>query len=415
VPPGLQDGAKRDLIVLCHGTGLDYRWGFANHKPGRFRPDDVVVSPDGPSPGLEGTRLFLGRQEDVEAFAGFLGEMRRAFPVKRVFLYGHSQGGFFVVYFAAERPDMVDGVVAHASGAWNWTRIDHGLAEIPVAFMHGTLDPVAPYGQSTSARDYFQDQGHEMAQVRRMPGYNHWPNAARASECIDWCIGMRTSDPTEALARARAILTPKPRDEYEYECPVWFSGANDLLTRIVGRHARSFVPAAPGLDIARAQARPLLERVEAHAAAHIARLKEQVRTRDDLRLDGRAWLGHLISVREDMRGVRPVEEYARTIDYDAALARHREASVELAQTWFRRGGARGIFETVLRTLPRCFLVEGLPAGLAEQMPEWFKDSAALNLPPDAVRNYRFFLMWHNGRTEGLRQYRELWSGWSAPG
>src|SRR5262245_14797651 len=77
-------GAAPDLVILCHGTGLDYRWGSANYKPGVFRPADIVVSVDGPTRADNGTRLFLGKGEDAAAFAAFLAEMRAAFRPSRV-------------------------------------------------------------------------------------------------------------------------------------------------------------------------------------------------------------------------------------------------------------------------------------------------------------------------------------------
>lgn len=414
VPPGLTPEAPRDLVVLCHGGGLDYRWGFANHAPGVFRPGDIVVSVDGTSAGLEGTRLFLGQEEDAEAFAAFLDEMRRVFPVRRVYLYGHSQGGFFVVFFAGVHPAKVDGAVAHASGAWTWSALRGGVLDVPIVFMHGGADPVVPYLQSPGARDAYAGAGHEMVQLRRLPGYNHWPNAVRASECLDWCAGMRTDAPREALERALAILRPKPADEYEYTCPVWFSGAHDLVTRIIGRHPRSFFPVAPDLDAVRAEARPVLESIEAEAARHVERLRAHVRTREDLRLDGGPWLGHLASAREDFRGAAPMEQYAAALDYDATLARHREASVELSQMWYRRGRPKGIFETIVRVLPHCFLVEGLPPGLEEQVPAWFREAAALDLSPESIRSYRHYLMWEAGWRGGLEQYRQMWSAWPGP-
>ena len=48
--PEKYDAAKgANLVFILHGTGLDRRWGFANHPAGEFRPDDLVVSPDGPT------------------------------------------------------------------------------------------------------------------------------------------------------------------------------------------------------------------------------------------------------------------------------------------------------------------------------------------------------------------------------
>ena len=410
-PPGIGKGQSRDLVVILHGTGLDYRWGFANHDAAVFRPHDYVFSLDGTSPGMEGTRLFLGREEDVEAFAGFLEEVRATIPVRRVILYGHSQGGFFAVYFAGEHPDLVDGVVAHGSGAWTYTKVDN-LADLPIVFMHGSADPVVPYGQSAGSRDALAEREHERVQVRRLARYNHWPNADRTSECIDWCIGMRTGDPAESLARARALLTPKPRDQYGFEAPVWFSGANDLLCRIIGRHAQSFVPAAPDLENQRKLARPLLDAVEAHAALHVAALRQFVKARADLKLTGAPWLGHITAFREDFRGVRPAEDYIKAIGYDEAAAEHRRAAVELTQAWYRRAGGRETFETIVRVLPRCFLADGLPAEMDEQVPAWFKEAAALDLSTEAVRDYRYFLMYQSARDPA--PYCAIWSQWKLP-
>ena len=118
IPKESPPAGERALTVLLHGTGLDYRWGLANHTVGKFRPRDVVVSVDGTSPGQGSSRLFLDGQKDLEAFHQFLTELRGKFAVDRVFLYGHSQGGFFVALYAGAYPKDVAGVVAHASGAW---------------------------------------------------------------------------------------------------------------------------------------------------------------------------------------------------------------------------------------------------------------------------------------------------------
>src|SRR6185295_15699259 len=96
LPKDYAPKTPRNLTVILHGTGLDYRWGLWNNKPGVFRPDDIVISVDGTRPDNQ-ARVFMGEKPDADAFAKFLGEMRTTFSVDRVFLYGHSQGGFFSV------------------------------------------------------------------------------------------------------------------------------------------------------------------------------------------------------------------------------------------------------------------------------------------------------------------------------
>ena len=62
LPKDYDPKVPRNMTVILHGTGLDYRWGLWNNKPGIMRPDDVVISVDGPSPDGQ-SRLFLGEKK----------------------------------------------------------------------------------------------------------------------------------------------------------------------------------------------------------------------------------------------------------------------------------------------------------------------------------------------------------------
>src|SRR5262249_13845198 len=137
-------------------------------------------------------------------------------------------------------PDRVAGVVAHASGAWNWSKMGKDAQKVAIAFMHGSADPVVPYPQSPGSRDAYAKAGFPLLQMRRLPGYNHWPNAVRATEELDWCQGMTAKTPEEALAMALDILRKKPPDEYKYETPVGFSAARAVLRRIEGKGPSAF-------------------------------------------------------------------------------------------------------------------------------------------------------------------------------
>jgi predicted esterase len=409
LPLGYKAAEARDLIVICHGTGLDYRWGSANYKPGEFRPDDVVVSVDGPTEAQDGTRLFMGRGEDVAAVGRFIVEMRKAFAVKRVFLYGHSQGSFFAAHFAGEAPDLLDGVVAHASGVWTWTNIKGDVQNVPMVFLHGTADPVVPYGQSVGARDAYAKAGHTMVHLRRMAGYNHWPNAIRVSEAIDWCIGMRTDDPAEALAAAERMLAGKAADEYEYRCAVDYGGARAVLRRFEAGGMRAFaeVPEAVG-----AKAKALAARVDAEGAKHVAALSAQVKSGAELTLDRSApWLGHLVAVREEFRGVEPVEKYVQELEYDRVVAEQAPAARPVYAAWYGDEGPKAAFEAVVGGLPDCFLIDGLPPGLAVKMKEWRDDAVKLGLGAEALAKYAVVERWKAGWDTGREAYGRLWKEW----
>ncbi|HVS11632.1 MAG TPA: alpha/beta fold hydrolase [Planctomycetota bacterium] len=410
LPKGYEPESPRNLSVILHGTGLDYRWGHWNNKPGVFRPEDVVVSVDGPTPDGE-ARLFLGKPEDAKAFREFLGEMRETFAVDRVFLYGHSQGGFFVVYFAGEYPDEVAGVVAHASGAWNWSKTGKSVRKVAIAFMHGTSDPVVPYRQSPGSRDHYAKQGFELLHLRRLPQYNHWPNAVRATETLGWAQGMTAKDPREALAVAKEILRPKGSDEYQWQTLVGFAGARDVLRRLEGKGPAPFAEVPPEVE---KDARELMGAIEDEGAKHVSALRKAMGKPKKLELDGKAWLGHLVSLREDFRGVDSVEAFVEEIGYDKLSAAHAKTAGKILDAWYGGGPPKGIYEEVAGGIGESFLFEGFPPELAEKMEEWHGDAKKLGVSPRAQKQYAQFEAWRKGWKEGLDAYQDVWKRWKLP-
>ncbi len=411
VPPGYDGKTPRNLTVVLHGTGLDYRWGAWNCKPAVFRPDDVVVSVDGPTIASGETRLFLGEKKDATAIAEFLGEMRESFAVDRIFLYGHSQGGFFVVYFAGEHPDLVAGVVAHASGAWNWSKTSGPVKKVPIAFMHGTADPVVPYGQSPGARDAYAKDGFESLFLRRVEGYNHWPNEVRSTECLDWCQGLTAREPEEALACARLLLRVKKPDHYGFQTAVAFSGARAILRRFERKGPAPFTDVPPELA---AEAARLAKNIEEEGARNVIVLKGQVAKKADLKLDGEAWLGHLLALREDFRGVDSVEAYLRQIDFDKVRDSQQKAAGEIFTSWYDSKEPRVTFETVVTQIGAAFLVEGYPWDLAEKMTEWKQQAKKLGIKEKQLKQFEDFQKWRGGCQDGVKQYAKLWKDWKGP-
>jgi predicted esterase len=398
------------LTLICHGTGLDHRWGPANHPAASFRPLDIVVSLDGPSPA-EKSRLFLDERDDVEAVAEFLAEMRERFAIQSVFLYGHSQGGFFVSFYAGERPKDVAGVVAHASGMWAQAKTAKSLHGIAYSFLHGTHDPVVPYRQSVGARDALVELGFPLVRLRRLETYNHWPNAVRSTEELDWCQGMTSASPEEALACAERILAPKPADEYQWTTAVGFSGARAVLQRLVGQGTAAFETVDAKV---RARAAKLLEALEAHAGEHVAELRRALGKNKALALDGGAWLGHLASVREDLRGCDAVETFATELGYDKLLAKHAAAARKVFDAWYGDDPPAAKYEELVEAVGACYLFEGLPAELGEQMSEWRKQEKGFGTSKKTSKAYEAVERWNSGWSEGFKAYGQLWKKWKAP-
>ncbi len=405
-PKGFDRKTPRNLTVILHGTGGDYRWGFWNNKPGIFRPDDIVISVDGTSPGQGTSRLFLDTKKDLDAFRDFLAELRKHFLVDRIFLYGHSQGGFFVVHYAGEHPTTVAGVVAHDSGSWAASKTGGDVKKVAIVFQHGTRDPVVPYRQSVGSRDHYLDLKFPKVHLRRLISYNHWPNAVRTNESLAWAQGMTTERPEEALACAEAILEPKDKDEYQWETVVDFAAANAVLGQFEGNG-----PFAKAKADVLGKAKALRAKIEAEGAKHVAQLKKQVAKPADLTLDKATWLGHLVSLREDFRGVTSVEDYIKSIGFDAAADKHGKATAPLFQAWYNEKSDAAIVRAVLAALPQCFLFEGLPAELGERMNAWKKDASKLGLTKKEQESFSKFTAWEKGWKEGLESYKKLWSQW----
>lgn len=409
VPKGYDDGAPRDVTVILHGTGLDYRWGHWNNKPGILRPDDVVVSVDGTSPDGN-ARLFLGEPEDAELFAEFLAELRATFAVERIFLYGHSQGGFFVAYFLGEHPEAAAGGVAHASGAWNWSKTPKALKDVALVFLHGTGDQVVPYRQSPGARDHYVEKGFERTRLRRLAHYSHWPNAVRATEALDWCDGMTSDDAQEVLDCALAMLRVKPADEYQWRTLVDFGGARALLLRLVGEGVEPLA----GVDEALAEeARRWLERIDEQAQAQVKALKPQLPKKGALELDGKPWLGHLLPLREDFRGVEPVEALIASVGFDKAAEAHAKAARPLYDVWYAQGRKDADYASaVLENLGDCFLVDGLPSNLREQMETW--KGSRVDVGAKLAKKWADWDDYAKGLDEGWKQYESIWETWKGP-
>lgn len=414
LPKDYDPRTPRNMTVILHGTGLDYRWGWWNHKPGIFRPDDVVISVDGTTPDGK-NRVFMGEKKDADSFAKFLAEMRQTFSVDRVFLYGHSQGSFFSVYFAGEHPDLVAGVAAHASGAWASSKMSTDVKRVAIAFMHGTSDPVVPYAQSPGSRDTYAKAGFPLLHLRRLDRYIHWPNAVRANETLDWCQGMTAKSPEEALECALRILLVKPPDETKWETLVGFSAARDVLRRIEKPAAdKGPAPFAEVPEKTAAAAAEWVQRIEDEGKRHVEVLKKRILKKKDLRLDGPAPFGHLVALREDFRGVDSVEAFLVEIGYGTAAEASAKAADPILQAWYNSNDPKKCFEVAVENIAKAFLYDGFPPELPARIEEWKKGAARMGLAQKTLKKQGDLDAWVRGWEDGLKQYESVWKKWKGP-
>lgn len=196
-----------NLTVVLHGNGLNHRWTFWNHPAGEFRKDDIVVSPDGTGEA-GGNPEFLGTKECADRLHALLEEVKAVWKINQVFLYGHSQGSFFVFYYAGLFPEDVDGVCGHASGKWPGTRLGKFGHHQAIGILHGTDDHI-PYWQGFDARTDYEDANYPNVHLRTLFDWPHRPNYFQAENVLSWCEGMTSEDPARVEACLDYLCDPK--------------------------------------------------------------------------------------------------------------------------------------------------------------------------------------------------------------
>jgi len=298
VPKKYDHDEGANLTLILHGSNLSRGWGFLNHGYKSFRPDDIVVSPDGTTSNGRGGFNFLGQKEDAKRLKALVDELKEIFHIKKTYLYGHSQGSFFAFYFAGEYPKVVDGIVGHASGVWNGTRRGPKGHHQAIVFMHGTQDPVVPYGQSVGGYQSFVDGKYPVVRLRSLEGWNHWPaehngDIPHTSQQVAWCEGMTSDDPKRLEVCLDLLLGNKSKTYHDY------AGLRSMANRIAD------LESAP--DDLRRKAAKAVEAVDELALAHIAALEIP----DKGKFDGGAWIGHLAVFLRPSTAYRLVTSSAR--------------------------------------------------------------------------------------------------------
>lgn len=375
VPKNYDEEKGANLTLILHGSNLDRRWGFANHKAGDFRPDDIVVSPDGTSPNGRGGFNFMGKSADADRLHALVEELKKTFRIRGLYLYGHSQGSFFALYYAGEYPKEVNGLVAHASGLWNWTQRGPKGHHQAIVFMHGTQDPVVPYSQSVGGYEVLRDARYPMVRLVSLEGWNHWPAehngpVPHTSQELAWCEGMTTDDPERLAVCLDFLRDNKSRERHDY------AALYSLAKRIEGMKDVS--------DDLRGQAARAAEAVAELAANHVKALDLP----DDLELEKEAWVGHLPVFLRAFIGVPAREELAEKLE--KTLSRQTKVAIKHLREYYQKRGKKpaDAFEAGVAAIRDGFLYAGCAdRAFLETLEKWNKDAKDLRLSRKALKQY----------------------------
>jgi len=302
VPATYDPAVGANLTLVLHGNGLDQRWTFFNHPAGQFRAADIVVSPEGTT-FTKGTNAneFLGTVDDAKRLHELITELKKVWNVKQVFLYGHSQGSFFVFYYAGLFPDEVDGVCGHSSGVWNWTTTGTKGRHQAIGLMHGTLDGNVPYGQSWWGRKYYEETAkYPLVHLRTLFDWGHQPNWRQAELQLAWCEGMTSEDAARLAACLQTLGAPDVPLGTDWSA-LW--AVADRLAQLKA-----------ATDDQRALAAGVAKKVDELAARHIAAVETSLGKGGAgslKKLPSGPAAGHLIRLLEEFHGVPALEPWAR--------------------------------------------------------------------------------------------------------
>ncbi|HZN65295.1 MAG TPA: alpha/beta hydrolase-fold protein [Tepidisphaeraceae bacterium] len=246
--PEKYDPAKGGpAIVLLHGSNAnsaDYVKGVTQRWP-KVAADYVLIGidgewpagkdPDGP-PAYNYTYVnFVGKskykgfpgtdRESPALVAETLAEIKEQLKLFRVFVTGHSQGGFLAYSCLMNYPDLFDGAMPIAAGlifqcepsAYEDADIRRRQRERPLAIVHGEQDPLVSVSMGKAAYESFLADGFPMLRLFAAKGAGHAFISLPFEEAIRWLESMTVDDPRALLKSAeRAFAAREYRDACAY-------------------------------------------------------------------------------------------------------------------------------------------------------------------------------------------------------
>jgi len=200
--PASYDGSKAfPLVIALHGAGRDENSFFDDYPDQAFKKEAeqrgyIVACPKGRQP----TSMYLGAAgQDV---MDVLAEVRRNYKIdpNRIYLTGHSMGGFGTWSIAMDHPDVF-AALAPISGGGNPAGIAK-IANIPEIVIHGDADTIVPVTSSRVMVEAARKAGVEIKYIE-VPGGTHVSVAApNFKNIFDWFDTHSKGSPKPANAAA---------------------------------------------------------------------------------------------------------------------------------------------------------------------------------------------------------------------
>lgn len=397
VPKSYDSKAGANLVLILHGNGLDYRWGFANLEVGRFRPDDILVSPEGTTwMANMKSHEFMPGKENADKLHELIAALQKVFHVRQTFLYGHSQGSFFVFEYAGLRPDDVNGVVGQSGALWNSSPRGAFGHKQAIALMHGTDDMNVPYGQSVAGRDAYRESGYPLVHLRTLWGWPHAPIAEQTELEVAWCEGM-TSDDAGRVEKCLTTLAAAPgRGSPD------FAALDQVAARL-----EKMGGATPAQVSAAKAARARAGRVASSIAAEIDKGLGKGKL---AKVDGKEWSGLLVRFLQDLDGVPAREAFAKAHATDLATIA-KVAQKSGVEFWGSEKGDHAKAAAAAAELLEQGFTNASAPQVANELESFLKDGKSLKVAKKELDRMEAVLAaWRKGEKDGAAAYEKLLKG-----
>ena len=173
VPPGYADGDPAPLVIALHGHGsngptLEF---YIQFTPLSDQRGFLLAMPNGLRDS-EGVRYWNGTDaccgEDTDD-SGYLRDLiaviatRFTVNSRRVFVFGHSNGGFMAHRIGCDQADLVAAIVSLSAATWEDAAQCVPVAPVHALEIHGTSDTIRNYGGGCTEPDVCYPSAPETA------------------------------------------------------------------------------------------------------------------------------------------------------------------------------------------------------------------------------------------------------------
>lgn len=202
VPTTYEPTKAYPLVIALHGMGGDENSYFEAYNKGAFRvlAEDhgyIVACPKGRKPAS----MYIGDAErDV---MDVIEEMKRAYRIDpdRIYLTGHSMGGFGTWSIAMNHPEVFAALAPVAGGSTNPANMSK-IAHIPQLVIHGDKDPTVPVERSRVMVAMGKKLGVELKFIE-VPGGDHGSVVAPTfKDVFEWFDAHKRKTPEAKAAAA---------------------------------------------------------------------------------------------------------------------------------------------------------------------------------------------------------------------